>query len=188
MSSSSDEHTSVPSDSRKGAWTAKVSGNIMSSWIQRKHAAFLECNPLRLWPCCEFRRTSAYRPACPSMAPSHGQPSLLVSKAAAQRAAVSGAPAWLRTAGAAPGKATSWAHRAAPRHSYSQQCFFCARADPFLTWFAWFCVIRRWYNQLCPGVKRTPFSEWEQAVIIKVICCSVCMVCSCRNAASKHAV
>jgi hypothetical protein len=26
----------------------------------------------------------------------------------------------------------------------------------------------RWYNQLCPGVKRTPFSEWEQAVIIKV--------------------
>jgi hypothetical protein len=25
-----------------------------------------------------------------------------------------------------------------------------------------------WYNQLCPGVKRTPFSEWEQAVIIKV--------------------
>eukprot|EP00775_Hariotina_reticulata_P014343 gene14343-14439_t len=25
----------------------------------------------------------------------------------------------------------------------------------------------RWYNQLCPGVKRTPFSEWEQAVIIK---------------------
>lgn len=37
----------------------------------------------------------------------------------------------------------------------------------------------RWYNQLCPGVKRTPFSEWEQAVIIKVgldqlmLCCAV---------------
>ena len=26
---------------------------------------------------------------------------------------------------------------------------------------------RRWHNQLCPGVKRTPFSEWEQAVVVR---------------------
>lgn len=31
-----------------------------------------------------------------------------------------------------------------------------------------FLCMFRWYNQLCPGVKRTPFSDWEQAVIIKV--------------------
>lgn len=43
----------------------------------------------------------------------------------------------------------------------------------------------RWYNQLCPGVKRTPFSEWEQAVIIKVRACvlawSASPALSCRS-------
>ncbi|WIA41381.1 hypothetical protein OEZ86_004970 [Tetradesmus obliquus] len=82
MSSSSDEHTSVPSDSRKGAWTAKEDQ-------------------------CLQARVGKY-----------------------------GTKSWTTIASGVEGRS-------------AKSCRL------------------RWYNQLCPGVKRTPFSEWEQAVIIK---------------------